>query len=445
MIVLPESVRDTIRLLEDAGFACWAVGGCVRDSLCGRPPADWDLTTAARPEETAAVLSAQYPVKETGLQHGTVTAFVRGMPLEITTYRSESGYSDGRRPDTVTFIDRIEEDLARRDFTVNAMAYSPTRGLYDPYGGRADLAAGLLRAVGDPDARFAEDALRILRGLRFSAVTGFAAQKETAHAMRRQLHRLDTIACERIFEELTRMLTGRWVGRALRAYPEIITRVLPELAPMCGLCQHNPHHRYNVWEHTVRAVEAAPADPVLRWTLLLHDCGKPACYTIDQAGVGHFKGHPAVSQALAAQVLDRLHAGHALRDSVLELIALHDYPLGNDARTVRRRLSRLGEDRVRRLLLVKKCDCTGQGAYSEHLADLQQTERLVNEAIACGACLSRRDLAVNGRDLIARGLHGPVVGETLAWLLTQVVEGTAPNEHDALCTLAMQRKETPNE
>ena len=440
MIALPAAVRTAIDRLESAGYPAWAVGGCVRDSLRGLPPHDWDLTTAARPEAVCAVFAGER-VLETGIRHGTVTVLLDGMPLEITTYRAEGAYSDGRRPDRVTFIDRIEDDLARRDFTVNAMAYSPVRGLCDPFGGRADLERGLLRAVGDPDARFTEDGLRILRGARFESKTGFSIEPETARAMRRQLARLDGVAAERVFAELTGLLTGRWVGRALRTERDVIARALPEVTPMFGLCQHNPHHRYDVWEHTVRAVEAAPAEPALRWAMLLHDSGKPACYTIDSKGVGHFKGHPAVSRALAEQAFERLRAGHALRDEVLDLVELHDYPLGQDEKTVRRRLARLGEARVRRLLLVKKCECTGQDTYDVHLAELQQTERLVNAVLAADACLSLRDLAVSGRDLTALGLHGRAVGETLRWLLAQVVDGALPNDPETLRGAAAQRKE----
>ena len=410
MIALPAAVRTAIDRLEAAGYPAWAVGGCVRDSLRGLPPHDWDLTTAARPEAVCAVFVGER-VLETGIRHGTVTVLLDGMPLEITTYRAEGAYSDGRRPDRVTFIDRIEDDLARRDFTVNAMAYSPVRGLCDPFGGRADLERGLLRAVGDPDARFTEDGLRILRGARFESKTGFSIEPETARAMRRQLARLDGVAAERVFAELTGLLTGRWVGRALRTERDVIARALPEVTPMFGLCQHNPHHRYDVWEHTVRAVEAAPAEPALRWAMLLHDIGKPACYTID------------------------------LRDEVLDLVELHDYPLGQDEKTVRRRLARLGEARVRRLLLVKKCDCTGQDTYDVHLAELQQTERLVNAVLAADACLSLRDLAISGRDLTALGLHGRAVGETLRWLLAQVVDGALPNDPETLRGAAAQRKE----
>lgn len=442
MISLPAPVRAALTRLEQAGYPAWVVGGCVRDSLRGLSPSDWDLTTAAPPDAVRALFSGRR-VLTTGLAHGTVTVLWDGLPLEITTYRADGRYSDGRRPDQVAFVRRIEDDLARRDFTINAMAYSPSRGLCDPFGGQDDLARGIIRAVGDPDVRFAEDGLRILRAVRFQARTGFAIDRPTDRAMRRQLDRLDAVSAERVLRELTGILTGRYTGRALRAQADVLVRVLPELGAMFGLAQHNPHHRYDVWEHTVRAVEAAPADPVLRWALLMHDSGKPACRTIDSAGVAHFRGHPETSRALAQAALTRLKAPRALQSAVLQLVSLHDYPLGQDARTVRRRLSRLGEPVLRRLLLIKKCDCTGQDTFDIHLAELQQTERLVNQALADDACLTLRDLAVRGGDLLALGLRGPAVGRMLRALLAQVVDGTVPNEKQTLCALAARRKDDP--
>lgn len=439
-IDLPAPVRKAIACLEAHGHTAWAVGGGVRDSLRGVTPHDWDLTTSALPDETSAALAA-YEVCPTGLRHGTVTAKIDGMALEITTYRTEKGYTDGRHPDKVDFVANIEDDLLRRDFTVNAMAYHPERGLCDPFGGQSDLQNGLIRAVGDPDARFTEDALRILRGVRFVSKTGFAIERQTGYAMRRQLARLEAIAHERVLEELTGILTGQYAGRALRSCADIVAAVLPEITPMFGLCQHNPHHRYDVWEHTVRAVEAIPADPVLRWVMLLHDSGKPHAYTIDADGVGHFKGHPHISRDLAERALTRLRASNALREQVCALVELHDYPLGQEEKIVRRRLARLGEEDVRRLLAIKKADCTGQDTFSIHLAELQTTERLVNAVCAAGACLSLRDLAIDGHTVRALGFTGPDIGRVLRRLLAAVVDQTVPNQPDTLCALAARWKE----
>lgn len=440
MIRLPKAVCVVIKRLEACGYTAWAVGGCVRDSLRGVCPNDWDLTTSATPEQIQQIFPADC-VRLTGVQHGTVTILQEDMALEVTTYRGESAYTDGRHPDSVCFLSRVEDDLARRDFTINAMAYHPERGLCDPFGGRADLQDGILRAVGNPDARFEEDALRILRGVRFVGKTGFQIEPETTYAMYRQMHRLESIATERVFMELDALLTSQYVGRALRAYRAVIATVLPEVAPMFGLCQHNPHHLYDVWEHTVRAVEAVPAQSVLRWVMLLHDSGKPHTYTIDDAGIGHFHGHPAVSRTLAEQVMVRLHTAGALRKEVTNLVALHDHPIGQTEKQVRRFLAKHGEVCARQLLSIKKADCTGQGAFSIHFKELQQTERLVNQICAEAPCLTLHELAVDGHMMCEMGLSGPCVGAVLNWLLEQVVEGTVPNEPEALLACAAQWKE----
>ena len=301
-IQLPQAVCAVIEQLESCGHTAWAVGGCVRDSLRGVRPNDWDLTTSATPEQVQKIFPN---VRLTGLQHGTITVLQAGMALEVTTYRGESTYTDGRHPDSVCFLSRVEDDLARRDFTINAMAYHPERGLCDPFGGQTDLQNGVLRAVGDADVRFAEDALRILRGVRFVGKTGFQIEEQTTDAMYRQMYRLEMVAAERVFAELDALLTSRYVGRALRRYRAVLAVVLPEAAPMFGLCQHNPHHRYDVWEHTVRAVEAVPAQSCLRWVMLLHDSGKPHAYTIDDAGVGFFMGTQKSAAISAEQVMVR--------------------------------------------------------------------------------------------------------------------------------------------
>lgn len=437
-IRLPQAVCEVIERLESCGHTAWAVGGCVRDSLRGVCPSDWDLTTSAAPEQIQTIFPH---VRLTGVQHGTVTVLHAGMALEVTTYRGESSYTDGRRPDRVRFLSRVEDDLARRDFTINAMAYHRERGLCDPFGGQSDLQNGVLRAVGKADTRFAEDALRILRGVRFVGKTGFQMEEQTADAMYRQMYRLETVAAERVFAELDALLTSRYVGRALRRYRAVLAVVLPEIAPMFGLCQHNPHHRYDVWEHTVRAVEAVPAQSCLRWAMLLHDSGKPSAYTIDEAGVGHFYGHPDISCPLAEQVMTRLHTANALRKEVANLVLLHDRPIGQTERQVRRFLAKHGETCARRLLSMKKADCTGQDTFSIHLQELQQTELLLNQICAQAPCLTLHELAINGHTLCQMGLSGPSVGAALNWLLAQVIEGQIPNEPDALRSGAAQWKE----
>ena len=444
MIRLPAHAARAIEQLEGAGFETWAVGGCVRDSLRGAAPHDWDLCTAARPEQMKAVFAGER-VLETGLKHGTLTLLTDGGPLEITTFRADGGYSDGRHPDAVRFVGSVEDDLARRDFTVGAMAWHPARGLCDPYGGLDDLQDGILRAVGDPDARFTEDGLRILRAVRFASQLGFAVEPQTAAAMRRQLARLNCVAAERVREELTRTLCGRFVQRALLSYRDVLAAVLPELVPMFDCAQQNPHHLYDVWEHSVRAVGQVPAVPALRWAMLLHDCGKPACKTIDEKGVGHFYGHPKVSREIAERIVQRLRFSGAESARILLLVEQHDRPLGENDKLVRRRLSQIGEARFRDLLAIKKGDAVGQGTHPEDVAWLYGMEQCLDRVIAADACFSLRQLAVNGDDMLALGLSGPAVGAMLHDLLRAVIDEQADNTRGALLALARARMEERHE
>lgn len=437
MIALPLGAAVIIDRLEREGHTAWVVGGCVRDSLRGVTPNDWDIAVSSMPGETMRMMGGLRALP-TGLKHGTVTVRAEGADYEVTTYRVEAEYSDGRHPDAVTFVDSIEEDLARRDFTMNAMAWHPVRGLCDPFGGQQDIENGLIRAVGDPHTRFTEDALRILRGLRFASKTGFVIEPATVQAMRDCAPLLEKIAAERIREELLGLLSGRFVGRVLMTYADLVTAVLPELAPMVGHGQFNPHHKFDIWEHTVRAVEAAPDDPILRMTLLLHDSGKPATFTRDERGIGHFDGHPAVSAVIAAGITERLRFSNADRARIDLLVRYHDYPLGKEERIVRRRLARFGEENFRTLLIVKKCDCTGQLTHPENLEMLDQTARLADRLLEQQACLSLRQLAVKGEDMLALGLRGRRIGATLETLLSEVIDGTLENEREALLAYAKE-------
>lgn len=435
-IKLPEAVARAIADLENAGYPAYAVGGCVRDGLRGIPPHDWDICTAARPEQTRAALADGFSVLDTGLKHGTVTAVRDHLHIEITTYRVEGSYTDGRRPDEVVFVDSIEEDLARRDFTVGAIAYSPSRGLCDPFGGQKDLAAGILRCVGDPDARFLEDALRIARAMRLSSEHGFKIEADTAAAMRRNMRALDQIARERLYTELTRLLCGRYAGRVLRRDRDVIAQILPELQPMFDLSQQNRHHNYDVWEHTVRAVEQVPGTPLLRWAMLLHDSGKPACKTVDELGIGHFKGHPKVSRAVADSITRRLKFSGELRQNVLLLVEQHDVPLAETPKMLRRRLAQMGEDRVRDLLSIKKGDVIGQGTGPQDIAWLAGMERMLCEVLRENQCFSLKQLAANGCDMMALGLRGSQIGGMLNALLHHVLDHPQDNEKQTLLALA---------
>ena len=429
---LPGPVAAALARLGGAGYEAWAVGGCVRDLLLGRVPGDWDLCTAARPEETEAVFAGERLV-ETGLKHGTVTVLLDGLPLEITTFRADGDYTDHRHPDAVRFSDTLTEDLSRRDFTVNALAYAPGRGVADPFGGEADLRRGLLRAVGEPARRFEEDALRILRALRFAAQLGFTIEEKTAAAMGEKAPLLAFVSAERVREELTKLLCGPAAAPVLREFRDLAAEVLPELRPCFGFEQHNPHHCFDVWEHTLAALAAAPPEPVLRWALLLHDLGKPACFTLDEAGVGHFYGHGKVSAALAETILRRLKFPNAERERVVRLVLTHDAPIPPERKSVRRRLARCGEEDFFLLLALHRADTLAQAERNRpRLQTLDELEALARELLAEAACLSLKDLAVNGNDLLALGLRGPAVGQALRSLLEAVLDERVENEREKL-------------
>ncbi len=436
MFTLPETVTSILARLESAGHAAYVVGGAVRDFIRGVAPHDWDLTTSARPEEVTA-LFANETIVPTGLQHGTVTLVIEHTPYEITTFRGESGYTDHRRPDQVEFIDSIEADLARRDFTAGAIAYSPTRGLCDPFGGVADVRAGVLRAVGDPMTRFVEDGLRVLRALRFASACGFTVEAETARALHEGRHLIAPVAAERIYSELTRTLCGADVEQVLLTYGDVIAEAIPELTPMFGFPQNTSYHDRDVWAHTAATVAAIAPDPILRWTMLLHDVAKPACHYVDTRGVAHFKTHPEKGAPIAQAVLTRLKAERATREEAAALIRLHDIDLPSEQTEIHRLLVRLGKERTLRLLAVKEADLSGKSPYGRtHGRDviLPRVKETVELLLAEGAPLTVRGLAVSGVDLLSLGLRGREVGDTLSHLLEAVIDGT-PNEREALLSL----------
>lgn len=418
--------------LEQAGYQAFAVGGCVRDTLLGRTPGDWDITTSALPQQVMALFDAV----PTGIAHGTVTVRLEGRGFEVTTFRGDGPYLDGRHPSGVVFTRHLEEDLARRDFTVNAMAMDLRGRITDPFGGREDLQRRLLRCVGDPERRLQEDALRILRALRFAAVLGFSVEPETAAALAHQAHRLHLIAPERVSHELQRLLTGAYVGPVLRQFAPVLAAVLPEIRPLMGFEQHSPHHRYDVWEHTVRSVEIIPPQPVLRWTMLLHDVAKPQCFTLDEQGKGHFYGHDAQGAAMAEEILRRLRLPRRDTERIVLLIREHMRQIAPTEKSVGRALHRLGPETLGQLLAVQRADRLATGTGDTELLD--KIQALLEKLLAEERCFTLRQLAVNGRDLMALGLAGPAVGRMLQQLLAQVLEGTLPNDHAALLD-AVQR------
>jgi len=433
MMTLPPSAERCRKRLEDAGFAAYAVGGCVRDACLGLMPHDYDLCTAATPAQMKA-LFAGHTLVLAGEKHGTVGVVMDGEVVEITTFRTEGDYRDNRHPDSVEFVTDIEKDLARRDFTVNAMAYSPTRGLCDPFGGREDLSSGILRAVGDAETRFREDSLRILRGVRFSCRFRLTPEENTARAMADLSGLMENLARERVFSELDGLLPHLQAEDLLR-YRTVLCAVIPELKECLGFDQRTPHHIYDIYTHTAHVVAGVPGTPTLRWAALLHDIGKPACFTLDENGCGHFYGHAKVSAQMADDALRRLKAPTALRSRVVRLIELHMNPLTADKKLLRRRVAQHGFETVCDLLRLQESDVKGTGV-TENALDFSGVEALLKEIEAENACLTLKDLAVNGRDLMALGFSGPAIGKALDQLLTLVLEETVPNEKEALLNAA---------
>lgn len=434
MILIPTHALTVVERLERYGYEAYVVGGCVRDSLLGRNPKDWDVCTNALPEEVLRVFKRFHVIK-TGLQHGTVTVMVDKQPVEVTTFRIDGDYSDNRHPDSVNFVSRVEEDLARRDFTINAMAYSPARGLVDAFDGQTDLKAGIIRCVGEPDARFNEDGLRILRALRFAARYNFGIETETAFSIHRNRHLLENVSVERIFTELKGILVGDGVLGMMQAFPDVFSIIIPELAPAIGFDQHNPHHCYDVWTHTAHAVQSAPADEVIRLALLLHDIAKPATFTRGDDGKGHFYDHGTKGADMARRILRHLKSDTATLENVVTLVREHDATLPTTAPGMRRCIGRLGLNTLNQLLAIKQADMDAQSTHErpQKQATLRDARLLLEDVLEGTPAYSVGDLALAGRDLIALGLKpGPAMGNILKTLLTEVQDEILPNTREAL-------------
>ena len=438
MITVPEGALQVMQRLQQAGYEAYVVGGCVRDSLLGLEPKDWDICTSATPREMLEVFRGMHTI-ETGLQHGTVTVMLRHVPYEVTAFRLDGAYTDHRHPDEVTFIRDVVRDLARRDFTVNAMAYHPDTGLVDPFGGREDLAAGVIRCVGNAEERFREDALRILRAMRFASVYGFTIEPETDLAIHALYPTLEQVAAERVRSELGKLLCGKQVGAILRAYTDVITWLFPELKASVGFEQRTIHHRYTVWEHIIRTVEAVAPTEVLRLAMLFHDSGKPACFTVDENGAGHAYGHAKVSMVYAEAAFARLKLDRATHDRAMKLIEVHDIHLEADRHLMLRRLSQFGEEVLRQLIDIHRADAMGKGTKTQAEIDAR-TEALyacLDALLAEKPCFSLKNLAINGQDLLNMGYpKGPALGECLGFLLEEILEERLPNERKTLLETA---------
>ncbi len=432
-IVLPQDVIKIIERLESCGHEAYAVGGCVRDSILGKEPADWDITTSASPEEVKALFAHTI---DTGIAHGTVTIMCGKCGYEVTTYRIDGEYKDGRHPESVAFTNLLSEDLRRRDFTINAMAYNQTEGLVDLFGGMQDLQDGVIRCVGEATERFSEDALRMLRAVRFAAQLGFSIDKATYDAICALAPTIARVSMERIMVELVKLLTSAHPEEMRTVYACGLTGIfLPEFDAMMETPQHTVHHQYSVGEHTIHALMAVPADRVLRLTMLFHDVAKPVCRTTDEAGNDHFYGHPEIGAEMTGQILRRLKFDNDTIRSVKRLVRFHDMRPVLQEKNVRRSIVKMGLESFPEIFAVKRADTLAQSMYmrQQKLDAIDQFEALYDRIIEKQVCVQKKDLALNGKDLLDIGVpQGKKVGEILDLLFAQVIEEPAKNTREEL-------------
>lgn len=439
VIEMPENAKKIISLLTDAGYSAYAVGGCIRDSIMGITPDDWDICTSARPQEVLSVLGKKNIITN-GEKHGTVTVFY-DEPYEITTFRTEGDYADCRHPDKVTFVNDLREDLARRDFTVNAMAYNDKDGLCDYFSGQNDIEKKIIRCVGDPTQRFSEDALRILRALRFSSKLGFSIENNTSEAAIKNAGLLENISAERIRDELIRIIDGKYAEQILTDYTDIFETIIPEIRPLVGHLQYNPHHIYDIWMHTIKVVVKSPHGTVPRMAALLHDIAKPLCFTRDERGTGHFKGHPELGADMACNIMRRLRFDNKTIDDVEKLIRHHDRRPPANEKNVRRMLYDLGRERFLMLCDLKTADARGQNPalLKEKIEYIEKLREICFKELSNGSCFELKGLAINGKDLLSLGIpKGKQLGLTLRYLLDSVIEGDLPNERISLIDAALE-------
>lgn len=434
-IQLPKKVSYIIETLAARGFEAYAVGGCIRDSILKKEPDDWDITTSALPCQVKQVFKRTV---DTGIQHGTVTVLVEKEGFEVTTYRIDGEYEDNRHPKEVSFTGDLIEDLKRRDFTINAMAYNDEKGLVDAFDGAGDLEKGIICCVGKAQERFEEDALRVLRGIRFAAQLGFSIEDQTKQAMTLLAGNLANISAERIQTELVKLLVSSHPEMLKEAYELGITKViLPEFDSMMPLEQKNPHHKYTVGEHTLHALQNIRSDKVLRLAVFFHDMGKPATYTVDEEGIGHFYDHAKESERLAGVMLRRLKFDNDTRIKVEKLVRWHDCRMMAVGGEIRKTVNKVGEELFLDLLEVMRADVLAQSSYlqKEKLDELEKIKKEYENILQRGDCLSIRQLAVNGNDLMQAGITGKAIGEKLEWLLERVLEEPSLNTREQLLGL----------
>lgn len=432
-IQLPDKVHHIINTLEEAGYEAYAVGGCVRDSILGREPDDWDITTSAKPEEIKHLFPRTV---DTGIKHGTVTVLLGGEGFEVTTYRIDGVYEDGRHPSEVTFTASLKEDLRRRDFTINAMAYNARSGLVDLYGGLADMENRVIRCVGNAGERFDEDALRMLRAVRFSAQLAYRIEEATGEAVKALAPNLQKISAERIQVELVKLVTSPNPDYLRTAYELGITaQILPEFDLCMETPQRHKHHCYGVGEHILHSMIGVGPDKVMRLGMLFHDIGKPQTLTIDPDGTTHNKRHPYEGEKITRKVMRRLKFDNDTTDKVTKLVLYHDYDIAPTEAGVRRAINRMGEDIFAMIFAVRRADIAAQSDYmrEEKLAKVAYIEKLYSEIMARKDAVTLKDLAISGNDLIAEGMPpGRQIGETLSALLERVLDDPSLNKREIL-------------
>lgn len=443
-IKIPDNANTIINTLQNNGHSAYVVGGCVRDSLMGRIPHDWDICTSATPEQMLEIFK-DFRVIETGLKHGTVTIVIDGEQYECTTYRIDGKYSDNRRPDNVTFTNNLVEDLKRRDFTINAMAYNDIEGLIDPFGGTEDINENTIQCVGSAKDRFGEDALRILRAIRFASQLDFTIELNTDWQIHQQYKSLENISVERINSEFCKIVNSDNFCVELLLYKDVFALFIPELKNMFDFPQKNPHHDYDVFGHTVHAVENCNSDDLtVKLAVFFHDFGKPYSYQDGEDGIRHFKGHGRVSADMTDVIMKRLKFDNETRNNVVQLVYYHDATFEVGKKYVKRWLNKLGEKQFRRLLDVRRADIKGQKAVcstdkKDKIEKLDAIEKLIDEVMQENQCFTLKDLAVNGNDLIKIGYNpDKQLGETLNILLNGVINEEFENKKDSLLNIAKE-------
>lgn len=438
-IKLTEEMNIIFDRLEKAGFECFLVGGSVRDFLLKKEPSDLDFTTNATPKEIEACFT-DFPVIETGIKHGTVTIIINHNPYEVTTYRKDGEYLDNRHPKLVEFVGNLKEDLARRDFTINALAYNKNVGLVDCFGGLDDLKNQIIRCVGDPEKRFLEDGLRILRALRFSASLGYEIEAETKKACLSHAYLLKNLSAERITSELFKMVVQKNAPEIIFEFVDVLGVVIPELLEMKGFLQHNPHHIHDVLKHTTVALSGAEPDLTIRLAVLFHDIGKPESFSLDEKGFGHFYGHAKISEEKTRAIFNRLKVDNLTKDEVLTLIKYHDLDLQPTEKYLKKLCYKLGSlERVKKLVLVQRADNFGQAPlHSERIAKFDEIDKILEKLEAEELSFSLKDLAVKGGDLMEIGKQGKVIGECLKFLLSAYLNGEVENEKSSLLVYLKQ-------